>query len=134
MIASLTHGTDPDAIPALLAGNDDSRASAARVARRLRRPEDVGVLMVLAVDLHPGVRSAAAFGLGELAVTGHGREAVLAAVRRAAHDPGRLAPEAVAAALSFKTTLPSGAQEVLDLLATHRSARVRRAAACRAGF
>lgn len=128
LIASLTQGQDPDALPALLAGDEDSRASAARVARRLRRSEDIGVLLALAVDLHPVVRSAAAFGLAELAAIGHGGEAVLAAVRRAARDPGRRVPEAVAAALSLEPTLPSGAREVLYQLASHRSARVRRAA------
>lgn len=128
LIASLTQGHDPDAIPALLAGDEDSRASAARVARRLRRPEDIGALLVLAVDLHPAVRSAAALGLAELTATGQGGEVVLSAVRRAAQDPGRRVPEAVAAALSVEPALPPGAQDVLDLLATHRSARVRRAA------
>ncbi len=128
LIASLTQGNDPDAIPALLAGDENSRASGARVARRLRRPEDIGALLVLAVDPHPAVRSAAALGLAELAATGQGGEAVLSAVRRAAQDPGRRVPEAVAAALSVESTLPPGAQEVLNLLATHRSARVRRAA------
>jgi hypothetical protein len=92
------------------------------------RSEDIGVLLALAVDLHPVVRSAAAFGLAELAAIGHGGEAVLAAVRRAARDPGRRVPEAVAAALSLEPTLPSGAREVLYQLASHRSARVRRAA------
>jgi len=119
---------DPDQLPALLAGNANARSSAARIAWRLRRPADIGALLVLATDEDPVVRMAAALGLAQLVAAGEGGTTALAAVRRAAADPGRLVPQAVAAGLAGESSIGSDGQAVLDALRRHRSARVRQAA------
>ncbi len=131
LVAALTEeddSADPVLFTDLLAGDTEARVSAARIARRLRRPEDIGILLVLATDFDPHVRTAAARGCAELAAEGVGGSSVLAAVRRCCGDPGRLAPTAVAVALSRKRDIGPEAAELLEDLRHHRSARVRRAA------
>lgn len=128
-LASEDSPADPDQLPALLTGNADARRSAARIATRLHRPEDIGVLLVLATDQDPGARMAAAFGLAMLVAAGEGGTTVLAAVRRAADDPGRLVPRAIAAALNREPPVGADARALLDVLRGHGSAMVRQAAA-----
>ncbi|MGY1793074.1 DUF4365 domain-containing protein [Geodermatophilus sp. SYSU D00525] len=132
LVAALATEEDPpgpDQLPALLAGDHHARQSAARIARRLRRPEDIGVLLVLATDHDPHVRTAAARGLAELLADGEGDQTVISAVRRCANDTGRLVPTAVAIALSRRPTPGAEATALLNRLRQHRSASVRRAAA-----
>lgn len=127
-LATETAQPDPDQLPALLAGDIDARRSAVRIATRLRRDEETGLLLALAWDDDPSVRASAAQGMANLAADGLGGPVILAAVRRAAADPGRRVPGAIAAALSERESLPANVAGVLDLLRTHASAAVRRAA------
>lgn len=128
-LADKEESPDLELLPALLAGNTDARRSAARIAQRLRGPDNMVALLVLAADQDPGVRTAAAFGLAKLVAAGEGGTAALAATRRAADDPGRPVPEAIAVALTSEPSVQAEAEALLDVLRRHRSARVRQAAA-----
>ncbi len=114
-----------DRILDLLAGDTDHRQWAARLASRLARVEDTGVLAVLAQDIEPQVRAAAAAGLSYLVGSAQGGALALAALRRCLEDPGTLVAMAVAGAVLASSDFRGPALEVLDALADHPSALVR---------
>lgn len=112
----------------LLGGDQNSRSSAARIAGRLRRDEDTGVLLVLVHDPHPAVRSAAAAQLAHMVADGDGSGDALVGLQQAAADPGRRVPLEVAVALLGRDNLAPAVDQVVVDLRGHPSATVRRAA------
>lgn len=112
----------------LLGGDEDSRRSAARIAGRLRRDEDTGVLLVLVHDPHPAVRAAAASHLARMVAQGEGGDGALLGLQRAAADPGRRVPLEVAHVLAGFDSLAPAVGQVVEDLRGHPSAAVRRAA------
>jgi hypothetical protein len=113
----------------LLAGDADHRRWAARLARRLARPEDVGVLVVLARDPEPEVRAAAAAGLAFLVGAGRGGALAVNGLQRCLRDPGTLVAASIAATLAEVAASTPPAQAVLTSLCGHVSASVRATAA-----
>jgi hypothetical protein len=109
----------------LLAGDRYHRRSAARVARRLMRPEDLGVLVTLAEDSDPDVRAAAAAGLASLVAAEQGGEMAIEGLKRCLDDRGTRVPVNIAAALVGVPTRNSVADAALRQLRTHASAYVR---------
>jgi hypothetical protein len=115
----------------LLSGDRHQRQWAAHVAHRLGRDEDVGVLAALAQDSDVGVRGAAAGALASLVAEDRGGALSVDTARRCLDEPGTHVPVQVAANLAGARTRGQVAQEILDGLRTHASARVRAfASAC----
>lgn len=113
-----------------LSGDGDRRRWAAHAAYRLARPEDIGVLCVLAADLDPSVRASASAALAALgrAVPG-GEDPVAVALRMAEADSGVEVASAVAGALAaagWRGELGAGARRYFR---DHISAAVRAIAA-----
>jgi HEAT repeat protein len=98
------------------------------LALRLGKPEDVGILASLVHDHKPDVRATAASALASLIDTPSGSSTVAACLRQCLRDTGTLVPISIAVTLAQPGHTGSEAREVLAHLATHRSARARRAA------
>jgi hypothetical protein len=126
LAAALGPDRGPDQLLDLMGGNGLHRQSAARAARRLGRPEDVGVLIALAADPDPAVRATAAAALAHLVATHLDGTIALAALRRCLRDPGTSVAVSIAAALASEATRSTAADAVLVELRSHRSAAVRR--------
>jgi len=109
----------------LLTGDARSRHSAARLAQRLARSEDTGILAVLAQDSDPDVRAAAAGGLASLVAADSGGALAATSLQRCLHDPGTHVPRAIAIALTKAPTQSPAARRVIALLRGHASAHVR---------
>lgn len=107
----------------LVAGGRGDRQAAARVARQAGRPEDVGVLIVLAADPDPDVRAGAASGLAALLATGVATPSVRWALERCLEDPGALVPAHIAGTL--RSLYGAKCDDLLARLRGHRSAFVR---------
>ncbi len=132
LVAALSEDVDPGVLPLLLSGDAAARAAAARVARRLGGPEHVGMLVALTVDIDPTARATAAHALAAIVAAGAAGDATgtaTAAVRLAAKGPGRRTALAVASALAAQDAPPGGVEDILVLLRSNPSARVRAAAA-----
>jgi hypothetical protein len=112
-----------DRLTDLVAGEREDRQWAAQVAGQVGRPEDVGILIVLAADGDPGVRAAAASGLAALVAKGQGGPAVRRALGQCISDPGAHVPEHIAATL--RAAGGDVAEELLAILREHPSAHVR---------
>lgn len=134
-LAAVLGALDDDAIAdrlvSLLAEDTDHRRSAVRVAHRLGRSEDVGVLVALSQDPEPRLRADAAAGLAALVATARGGPIALTGLRRRLADPGTWVPINVAVTLAAQKARTQTADEILDGLLSHRSARVRAIAATR---
>jgi hypothetical protein len=101
----------------LLSGEPKQREWAARVARRLGRPEDTGVLVTLAQDPEPEVRAAAAVGLALMVAGGAGGADASNALKRCASDPGVQVPGSIVNTLSGTPSSNAASREALtDLL------------------
>jgi hypothetical protein len=111
----------------LLSGRAHHRYWAALVARRLRRPQDIGVLVDLAHDPDPDVRAGAAAGLASLVSTVPEDDIVRGALQQCLRDPGRKVPATIAVVLAGDDHRGQVAQDTLDQLRTHPSAFVRAA-------
>lgn len=109
----------------MLSGNSAARKWAARLARRVVRPEDVGVLATLANDIEPDVRATASAGLASIVAAGHGGAIAHRALLAVTADPGTLTPIAVAGTLRDAPRRGELADEVLAKLRGHMSAAVR---------
>jgi hypothetical protein len=109
----------------LLSGDVDQRQSAALVAFRRSRPEDVGVLAALAQDLELKVRATAAAALAFLVAADRGGPVAASALQRCLHDPGRSVPLSIADALDIAPARSYAAHEALAVLRGHGSASVR---------
>jgi tetratricopeptide (TPR) repeat protein len=119
-----THATGARLL-SLLAGGADERQWAARLARRLGRTEDTGVLLALAQDRDPGVRAAAGAGLAFLVAAEQGGGAAADGLWRCVRDSGTRVPAAVADWLAHAPDRGEVAQDALARLCTHASAYVR---------
>lgn len=126
LLAALDPDRGEDQLLSLLAGDPSHRESAARVARRLNRPEGIGVLVTLTSDPEPAVRATAAAALASLVAVDRGGPLAAAALHRCAADPGCSVPISLAAALAQETTRSPATDTVVDHLRSHRSAAVRR--------
>lgn len=113
----------------LLTGSPASRVWAARIASRLVRPEDVGILASLVADNSPMVRSTASAALGSLVRENKGGVLAEHALLAAVSDPGTWAPVAAANGLIGATNRTAVLDQALGLLTTHISAAVRQTAA-----
>jgi len=109
----------------LLSGRADYRYWAALIARRLKRPQDTGVLVSLTQDPDPDVRAGAAAGLASLASTAPEDDIVRGALQQCLRDPGRKVPATIAVVLAGDNHRGQAAQDALDQLRTHPSAFVR---------
>ncbi len=110
----------------LVAGERNDRRWAAEVARLRHKPEDVGLLLGMAVDRDPFVRGAAAMALAWLLGESLGGDAVEPAVARCVGDPGTQVPASVAHTLAYLDPRSNEGDRVLHRLADHPSATVRR--------
>lgn len=108
-----------------------NRAGAARLATRVGGDESVGLLVALATDEYAATRATAVAGLADLLVRGERSAVAETALLTAVDDPGTSVPIALAATLAGKSDLPHLLQDVITLLADHRSARARSFAASR---
>ncbi len=109
----------------LLSGRAGHRYWAALVARRLRRPQDIGVLVDLAHDPDPDVRAGAAAGLASLVSAVPEDDIVRGALQQCLRDPGRKVAATIAVVLAGDDHRGQVAQDTLDQLRTHPSAFVR---------
>ncbi len=109
----------------LLSGRADHRYWAALVARRLRRPQDTGILVDLAHDPDPDVRAGAAAGLASLVSTVPEDDIVRGALQQCLRDPGRKVPATIAVVLADASDRGPVARHALDELRTHPSAFIR---------
>ncbi len=114
-----------DRVLDLLAQDSAHRQWAAHVATRLGQPTDVGILAALIEDPDVSVRAIAAAGIASLVAGGRGGALAVTALRRSASESGVLVPLNVADVLSRAETLTAEAEQVLDDLRNHPSARVR---------
>jgi hypothetical protein len=128
-LGALDDNTSADRLLELLAGDAEKRCWAARLARRLARPEDVGVLAALAQDTEPEVRAAAAAGLAFLVRGGVGGPLAVHGLQRCLEDPGTWVAESIAMVLAGTTDPTPAAQAVLASLRGSSSASVRATAA-----
>jgi hypothetical protein len=113
----------------LLAGDSRSQQWAAVVARRLGRPEDIGVLAGLTEARDPGVRAGAAASLARLAAAGNDSALVMGRLQRSILDTGTRVPVAIAEALANVPERYRGTDELLTVLRDHVSTKVRTAVA-----
>jgi HEAT repeat protein len=114
-----------DTLISLLAGDHDRQEAAARSARGLGSPEGIGVLTTLAESTETDVRAAAAANIASLVTAGHHNAITLASLRHCLNDPGTRVPSAIAATMANSPTRSPEALEILALLRSHPSARVR---------
>jgi hypothetical protein len=113
----------------LLAGDDDHRKYAARVAMAGLEPEiAVGVLNPLIQDRKADVRAAAAAAVAHLILEGTESPLAISTIRKAIADPGTQVPLSVARTLRWRQERPAVATKLLSELAAHPAASVRRAA------
>jgi HEAT repeat protein len=82
----------------------------------------------LSQDEHHDVRAAAGGVLAALVATGKGGDEAVVALRGCLADPGRKVPATVAEVLAKVEQRTSVATEILQTLAEHQSAYVRRRA------
>ncbi len=115
-----------DTLISLLAGDHDRQEAAARNARGLGSPEGIGVLATLAESTETDVRATAAANIASLVTAGHGNAITMASLRHCVNDPGTRVPSAIAATIANSPTRSPEALEILALLRSHPSARVRR--------
>ncbi|MBG0818172.1 DUF4365 domain-containing protein [Planomonospora sp. ID82291] len=123
---------DLDTLLKMLAGQPQDRQWAARVAGQLTttsQSETAGILISLASDEHPSVRSTAAAQLAYLVGEGIAGPAMSRAFERCLDDPGVSVPNAIAHALATFSQENEVAYRVLSRLRDHPSAQVR--AVCR---
>ena len=113
----------------LLSGRPDHRYWAALIARRLKRPQDTGVLLSLTQDPDPDVRAGAAAGLASLVSTEPEDSIVASALQHCLRDPGRKVPATIAVVLADASDRGPAARHALAELRTHPSAFVRATAA-----
>jgi hypothetical protein len=113
----------------LLSGRPDHRYWAALIARRLKRPQDTGVLVSLTQDPDPDVRAGAAAGLASLVSTEPEDSIVASALQHCLRDPGRKVPATIAVVLADASDRGPVARHALAELRTHPSAFVRATAA-----
>ena len=113
----------------LLSGRPDHRYWAALIARRLKRPQDTGVLVSLTQDPDPDVRAGAAAGLASLVSTEPEDSIVASALQHCLRDPGRKVPATIAVVLADASDRGPAARHALAELRTHPSAFVRATAA-----
>lgn len=113
----------------LVAGGRDYRRWAAEAARLRHKPEDVGLLLDMVVDRDPFVRGAAAMALAWLVGESLGGDLVEHAVARCIKDPGTQVPASLAYTLADLDSRSGAGDRLLDRLADHPSATVRRGAA-----
>jgi HEAT repeat protein len=118
---------------ALLAQDSAHRLWAARLARRLTRPETTGVLVALSQDPESAVRAAAAAGLAFLVAAERGGAIAVDGFQRCLRDPGTAVPASVVATLAKTPTRSPVADEALTRLCGHASAYVRATAASAVG-
>jgi hypothetical protein len=109
----------------LLSGGAHHRYWAALIVRRLKRPQDTGILVALAQDPDPDVRAAAAAGLASLVTTEQSNTLAVSALKQCLRDPGRKVPATIAVVLAESNGDDAVAQEALNQLRTHSSAYVR---------
>lgn len=113
----------------LITGDPDDRRWAARVARRLVRPESSGILAALSQDPDPAVRGTAAAGLASLVAAGSSDPLAVNSLQNSLRDAGTRVPAYVAMALADAPTRSVAAQEALQFFSGHLSANVRHIAA-----
>ncbi len=109
----------------LLSGRSDHRYWAALIARRLKRPQDTGVLVSLTQDPDPDVRAGAAAGLASLVSIEPENSIVASALQHCLRDPGRKVPATIAVVLADASDRGPVTRHALDELRTHPSAFVR---------
>jgi hypothetical protein len=109
----------------LLSGRPDHRYWAALIARRLKRPQDTGVLVSLTQDPNPDVRAGAAAGLASLVSMESEDSIVASALQHCLRDPGRKVPATIAVVLADAGDRGPVARHALNALRTHPSAFVR---------
>jgi hypothetical protein len=109
----------------LLAGDLEDRVWGVRLARRLGRREDVGVFLVLAQDVEPEVRAAAAGALAELVAEERGGVLAITGLQRCLRDPGARVPRSIALTFAAAPALGPAAEEAVAFLRHHPSACVR---------
>jgi nuclear transport factor 2 (NTF2) superfamily protein len=109
----------------LLAGDPDEQRWAARAARQLGWPEDIGILVTLAQAEDTNVRATAAASLASLVAAGRDNALAVTALRRCTRDPGARVPGTVAFMIANAPARAPATHEVLDLLRGHTSAYVR---------
>jgi hypothetical protein len=126
-------GSDVEATQILLArqltGDTDQRAWASRLALHLAPSVAAGVLTPLAQDPEPTIRATAASCLAVLIADDTGDTLAAAALRQCVKDPGTLVPRRIAETLTSQPAQTITAGDILQQLASHRSASVRAAAA-----
>jgi Domain of unknown function (DUF4365) len=113
----------------LLSGRPDHRYWAVLIARRLKRPQDIGVLVSLTQDPDPDVRAGAAAGLASLVATESEDSLVASALQQCLRDPGRKVPATIAVVLADAGDHGPVAHQALNELRGHPSAFVRAMAA-----
>ena len=114
-----------DRLLGLLAGDPDEQRWAARAARQLGWPEDIGILVTLAQAQDTNVRATAAAGLASMVAAGRDDALAVTALRRCARDPGSRVPGTIASMIANAPVRAPAANEVLDVLRSHTSAYVR---------
>lgn len=124
-LGGLNDDEGADRLLELLSGDSDHRCWAARVASRLARPADTGVLVVLAHDPEPEVRATAASGLASLVATARGGELAVNVLQRCLQDPGTKVPLGIALTLAGVSDRSPDAEVALTVLRGHASAYVR---------
>jgi hypothetical protein len=127
-ITEVLKAREPDfaiAFGELLTGTPSQRKWAAHLAANAAGDNYASALLTLVRDQDPLVRTQAAGGLAQLAVSNRGGEAVPVALRAAAADPGRATPIAVAAVLGATDELPTELEAIRASLVDHPSAAVR---------
>ncbi|GAA1337412.1 DUF4365 domain-containing protein [Saccharothrix algeriensis] len=117
--------TPHDLVTKLLAGRPEQRAWSASTAAHLPTSAAVGVLTVLAQDLHPTVRASAAAMLARLVATGTQDTLAISALQNCLVDTGTLVPLAIADTLANTPNPSDAVTDIRQTLTTHRSARVR---------
>jgi len=124
-LGALDEAATASGLLSLLAGGSEQREWAAKVARRLGRPEDTGVLVTLAQDPEPEVRAAAAVGLALMVIAGTGGADASNAVKRCALDPGVQVQGSIVNTLSGAPISGPASKEPLTELLSSPSAYIR---------
>lgn len=124
-LGDLEDDVSAEQLVGLLGGNSEDRRWGARIARRMARPEDTGILLVLAQDVESEIRASAAAGLAALVAAGRGGAMAQAGLARCVRDPGVRVVSHVVTALAEAPNLSPASKDALRHLAYHHSAFVR---------
>jgi hypothetical protein len=109
----------------LLAGTSDERLWVVGIAGRERAPEHIGLLVGLCQAPEPDLRANAGAALATIVAAGNSSGLAVAGLRSCLADPGTRVPQLVAEALVEAPSPAPEAQDALNTLRDHPSARVR---------